>query len=136
CMDDQVTVTGIAVNPVADLGDFNPALCGVVGEVIYVSVLDTEGCASNAANQPIRTRIFAFGVFEIGGTEFVLGGVRQVLRSKFSNVAGVAVDDDGSLYYQLVDLIQFTGGAIFKATEISRTVTNCGAANPRVNRFI
>ena len=61
CMDDQVTVTGIAVNPVADLGDFDPALCGVVGEVIYVSVLDTEGCASNAANQPIRTRIFAFG---------------------------------------------------------------------------
>ncbi|MFL6277303.1 MAG: hypothetical protein ACJ74G_19130, partial [Blastocatellia bacterium] len=136
CMDDQVTVTGIAVNPVADLGDFNPALCGVNGEVIYVSVLDTEGCASNAANQPIRTRIFEFGVFEVGGTEFVLNGVRQILRSKFSNIAGVAVDDDGSLYYQLVDLIQFTGGAIFKATEISRTVANCGAANPRVNRVI
>ncbi|HKQ08862.1 MAG TPA: hypothetical protein VJ464_27315, partial [Blastocatellia bacterium] len=150
CTDDQVTVTGIAVNPVADLGDFDPALCGVIGEVIYVSVLDTEGCASNAANQPIRTRILAFGVFEVGGTEFVLGAVRQVLRSKFSNIAGVAVDDDGSLYYQLVDLIQFTGGAIFKATEISRVSAttvppppppapapgpNCGTGL-RVNRVI
>src|SRR5258705_4032140 len=125
CADDQVTVTGIAVNPVADLGDFNPALCGTTGEVIYVSVFDSEGCASNAANQPILTRILAFGIFEMGGTEFILGGVRQVLRSKFANIAGLAVDDDGSLYYQLVDLIQFTGGAIFKATELCRTVAAC-----------
>src|SRR6185295_15685487 len=126
CMDDQVTVTGIAVNPVADLADFDPtgALCGVTGEVIYVSVFDGQGCASNAANQPIRTRIFAFAIFEVGGTEFVVPGIRQVLRSKFANTAGLAVDDDGSLYYQLVDLIQFTGGAIFKATEITRTTAN------------
>ena len=146
CTDDQVTVTGIAVNPVADLGDFDPALCGVTGEVIYVSVFDAEGCASNAANQPIRTRILEFAVFEIGGTEFLVGGVRQVQRSRFANTAGIALDDDGSLYYQLVDLIQFTGGAIFKATEICRTVGNCGivgqapeggsAGNPRINRVI
>ena len=133
CVDDQVTVTGIAVNPVADLGDFDPTLCGVTGEVVYVSVLDTEGCAANAANQPIRTRIFEFAVFEVGGTEFVAPQVRQILRSKFSNVAGIAVDDDGSLYYQLVDLIQFTGGAIFKATEICRPVGACGT---RINRVI
>src|SRR5205085_369684 len=86
CTDDQVTVTGIAVNPVADLGDFDPALCGTTGEIIYVSVWDTEGCASNAANQPIRTRILAFAIFEVGGTEFVVGNVRQILRSKFSNI--------------------------------------------------
>ncbi|MFY9553731.1 MAG: hypothetical protein WAV47_03320, partial [Blastocatellia bacterium] len=135
CMDDQVTVTGIAVNPVADLGDFTPALCGVTGEVIYVSVADTEGCAANAANQPIRTRIFEFAIFEIGGTEFLLANVRQILRSRFSNLAGIAVDDDGSLYYQLLDLIQFSGGAIFKATEVCRTVPNCGAT-PRINRVI
>jgi hypothetical protein len=128
CADDQVTVTGIAVNPVADLGDFDPGLCGTVGEVVYVSVLDTEGCASNSVNQPIRTRIFAFGLFEgsdAGGGFVALTNVRQVLRSKFANIAGVAVDDDGSLYYQLLDLIQFTGGAIFKATEICRPV-DCG----------
>ncbi|MGA9773339.1 MAG: hypothetical protein WBV94_30190, partial [Blastocatellia bacterium] len=138
CMDDQTTITGLAVNPVADLGDFaaDGSLCGVTGEVIYVMTVDTEGCASNAANQPIRTRIFEFAVFEIGGTEFVVPGVRQILRSRFTNIAGLAVDDDGSLYYQLLDLIQFTGGALFKATEICRTVTACGAANPRINRVI
>ena len=150
CMDDQVTVTGIAVNPVADLADFDPtgALCGVTGEVIYVSVFDGQGCASNAANQPIRTRIFAFAIFEVGGTEFVVSGIKQILRSRFANVAGLSVDDDGSLYYQLVDLIQFTGGSIFKATEVCRTVTACGlqpggpeapqggANPPRINRVI
>ncbi|MEN3333936.1 MAG: hypothetical protein V7641_3301, partial [Blastocatellia bacterium] len=131
CTDDQVTVTGIAVNPVADLGDFSVPganLCGVTGEVIYVSVFDSQGCASNGANQPIRTRIFAYGIFEgsdAGGGFVAFTNVRQILRSKFANTAGLAVDDDGSLYYQLVDLIQFTGGAIFKATEITRTRT-CG----------
>ena len=139
CTDDQVTVSGIAVNPVADLGDFGPAFCGVTGEIIYVSVFDSEGCASNAANQPIRSRILAFAIFEdpaFPGVEFVLGAVRQIMRSKFANIAGVAVDADGSLYYQLLDLIQFTGGGIFKATEITRTVANCAPNNPRVNRFI
>ena len=139
CTDDQITVTGIAVNPVADLGDFDPTLCGVQGEVVYVSVFDSEGCASNAANQPIRTRILSFGIFEgsdAGGGFVNFTNVRQILRSKFANTAGIAVDDDGSLYYQLVDLIQFTGGALFKATEITRTVANCGADNPRINRVI
>src|SRR5262245_602634 len=139
CMDDQVTVTGLAVNPVADLGDFDPALCGVTGEVVYVMTLDSEGCASNAANQPIRSRIFAFGLTEgsdAGGGSITFTNVRQILRSRFANSAGLAVDDDGSLYYHLIDLIQFTGGAIFKATELCRTVANCGGANPRINRFI
>src|SRR6185436_9382127 len=38
CADDQVTVTGIAVQPVADLSDFG--LCGTIGEVVYVSIFD------------------------------------------------------------------------------------------------
>src|SRR5262249_60905746 len=82
-------------------------------------------------------------------------GVMQIRRSKFSNIAGVTVDDDGSLYYQLVDLIQFTGASIFKATELCRNVTACegatlpvspptkpignaggGLGNPRINRVI
>jgi hypothetical protein len=122
CLDDQVDVTGIAVNPVADLSDFGA--CGVVGEVVYVSVLDTEGCSRNSSNQPLRTRIFAFGFVDNGtGTGLTSVGAIQILRSKFSDIAGVAVDDDGSLYYQLVDLIQLTGGALFKATELCRTVT-------------
>src|SRR5215813_15265452 len=132
CTDDQVTVTGIAVNPVADLAEFGAAFCGITGEIIYVSVFDSEGCAANSANQPIRTRILALGLFNAGGTTFIVPAVRQVLRSKFANVAGLSVDDDGSLYYQLVDLIQFTGASLFKATELCRN--SCGG--PRINRSI
>ena len=139
CADDQVTVTGIAINPVADLGDFG--LCGVVGEVIYVSAHDSQGCASNAANQPIRTRIFAFGLFEFSdpmGGFVAFTDVRQILRSQFGNVAGVAVDDDGSLYFHLADLVQLTGAAIFKATELPRAAGENGACGTpgRVNRVI
>ena len=128
CLDDQVDVTGIAVNPVADLGDFSSALCGVIGEVVYVSVLDTEGCTKNAANNPLRTRIFAFG-FTDSGTGVTSVGAIQILKSKFSDIAGVAVDDDGSLYYQLADLIQLSGAALFKATELCRPVS-CGVTIP------
>lgn len=133
CADDQMTVTGVAVNPVADLGDFGAAFCGIIGEVIYVSVHDSQGCASNAANQPIRTRIFAFATFNIGATVFIVPTVRQILRSQFGNVAGVTVDDDGSVYFQLSDLVQLSGSAIFKATEAPRTI--CGTAG-RINRVI
>ncbi|MEN3331761.1 MAG: hypothetical protein V7641_1126, partial [Blastocatellia bacterium] len=117
CTDDQVTVTGIAVQPVADLGDFDPTtLCGTIGEVVYVSIFDSEGCSSNAANQPIRTRIFAFAFTDgVGAGAATPAGVLQVFSSQLGNTAGIALDDDGSLYFQLADLIQFTGGAIFKA---------------------
>lgn len=139
CIDDQVVVTGIAVQPVADLSDFG--LCGTVGEVVYVSTTDTEGCADNASNQIYRTRIFAFAFADgPGGVGVVPAGVRQILRSPLSNVAGVTVDDDGSLYFQLVDLIQFTGAAIFTAREtcglnVAPFTTACGVG-PRVNRVI
>ncbi len=141
CSDDQVTVTGIAVNPVADLGDFGAAFCGIIGEVIYVSVHDSQGCASNAANQPIRTRILAFATFNIGATVFIVPQVRQILRSQFGNTGGVAVDDDGSLYFHLSDLVQLSGAAIFKATEVARSTAQnglCGSPVPpgRINRVI
>ncbi|HJQ69266.1 MAG TPA: hypothetical protein VKA70_09850, partial [Blastocatellia bacterium] len=139
CADDQVTVTGIAVNPVADLGDFG--LCGVVGEVVYISVHDSQGCAGNAANQPIRTRIFAFGLTETSdalGGSVTITSLRQILRSQFGNTAGLTVDDDGSLYFQLADLIQFTGAAIFKATELPRAAGDPGVCGTpgRINRSI
>jgi hypothetical protein len=141
CSDAQAIVTGIAVNPVADLGDFDSSLCDTTGEVIYVSTLEAGGCATNGAGQPIRTRIFAFAIFEIGGTEFVNGNVIQIARTAPVNLAGLAVDDDGSLYFQLLDLapvdpstgIGGSGGAIFKATERPRTLC---ATTGRINRVI
>ncbi|HSE21598.1 MAG TPA: Calx-beta domain-containing protein [Pyrinomonadaceae bacterium] len=134
CIDDQVIVTGIAVNPVADLADFGA--CDTIGEVVYVSVLDTGGCAANAANQPIRTRIFEFAFTDGAGAGAATpAGARQILRTQFAN-SSIAVDDDGSLYFHLYDVTQFTNSAIFKATEIARNVTPACATNPRVNRVI
>src|SRR6185295_3939836 len=75
CTDDQVSVTGIAVQPVADLSDFGS--CGVIGEVVYVSIFDSQGCTSNAANQPLRTRIFAFAFTDgVGAGAVTPAGVR------------------------------------------------------------
>lgn len=141
CSDPEVVITGIAVNPVADLGDISPALCGTVGEAIYVSTLETTGCALNGSGQPIRTRIFALAVFEIGGTLFVTPQVRQIVRTSAESLGGLTVDDDGSLYFALVDLsgvnpatgLGGNGGAIFKATELSHT--SC-AGPARINRTI
>ncbi len=125
CADDQIAVTGIAVNPVADLCDFG--LPGTIGEVVYISAFDSEGCVRNGGNnQIIRTRILAFAFTDgVGAGAATPAGVREVVLSNHANIAGVSVDDDGSLYFQLVDLIQFTGGAIFKLTELPRTGQTC-----------
>ncbi|HKA18742.1 MAG TPA: hypothetical protein VKN18_10650, partial [Blastocatellia bacterium] len=133
CADDQVAITGIAVSPVADLFDFG--LDGVIGEVVYVSAFDPEGCVRNGlTNQPIRTRILAFAFTDgTGGGAMTPAGAHEVIVSTLSNVAGLSVDDDGSLYFHLVDLIQFTGGAIFKLTEIGRTTGSCSG---RINRTV
>src|SRR5882724_4957626 len=131
CSDDQITVTGIAVNPVADLCDFG--LAGTIGEVVYVSAFDSEGCVRNGGNnQIIRTRILAFAFTDgVGAGAVTPAGVREVMLSNHANIAGLSVDDDGSLYFQLVDLIQFTGGAIFKLTELRRTGETCVGCNNR-----
>jgi hypothetical protein len=125
CADDQIAVTGIAVNPVADLCDFG--LPGTIGEVVYISAFDSEGCVRNGGNnQIIRTRILSFAFTDgVGAGAATPAGVREVVLSNHANIAGVSVDDDGSLYFQLVDLIQFTGGAIFKLTELPRTGQTC-----------
>ena len=141
CADPQLTITGIAVNPVADLSDVDASLCGQVGEVIYVSTMESTGCAVNGVAEKIRTRIFAFHIFEVGGTEFIAPQVRQIARTSAPNLGGLAVDDDGSLYFSLADLASVNpatglggvGGAIFKATELPHT--SCGHPG-QINRYI
>jgi hypothetical protein len=140
--DDQVTVTGLAVNPVADLGSFGnvngayipnfgggaPGTPGVTGEILYVSYYDSEsGLRLLANNTLVRSGVLAFPVSDaispalaapgnVTGVGFpvTVGGAFGVAFSVFANEAGVAVDDDGSVYFQQVDLIQFTGGNIVK----------------------
>ena len=130
CSSATITVTGIAVNPVADLSDFTGVACDTIGEVVYVSVLDATGCGT------IKSRILAFAFTDgVGAAAATPQGALQLLRNPLSN-AGIAVDDDGSLYFHLVDLSNLSnGGAIFKVTETPRTVAAC-AANPRVNRMV
>ena len=104
CTSATVTVTGIAVDPVADLSDFGAA-CGTIGEVVYISVLDSAGCASNAASQPLRTRILALAFTNGSGVNAVttFPNAFQIFTSPLSN-SGIAVDDDGSLYFHQADL--------------------------------
>src|SRR5438128_4362849 len=134
--DDQVTVTGLAVNPVADLtsfanvnGSYAP-FAGVTGEILYVSYTDSEsGLRLTGSGTLVRSGVLAFpigdflspataapGVITPAGFRVTVGGAFGVVFSQFSNIAGVSVDDDGSVYFQQVDLVQFTGGNIVKIT--------------------
>src|SRR6185295_6589397 len=89
CSDDQVAVTGIAVNPVSDLVDFGQP-CGTIGEVVYVSIWDTEGCASVANGTVIRTRVLAFAFVDGAGAGAMTPvGARTVTTSVLSNIAGI-----------------------------------------------
>src|SRR5262249_26084507 len=138
--DDQIVVSGIAVNPIADLGSFarvNGAFGsfnGLPGEIVYVSFLDTESGFRLLANGTlIRSGVLAFPVADIisaapappgivspAGFPVQVGGAFAVAFSVFDNFAGCCVDDDGSVYFQNVDLIQFTGGNITKITIVDQ----------------
>ncbi len=135
--DDQIVITGLAVNPVADLSSFanvNGAFSffnGRIGEILYVSFTDTEsGFRLSTNNTLVRSGVLAFpiadvaspatlppGILSPAGFPVTVGGAFGVAFSVFSNLAGLAVDDDGSVYFQQVDLVQFTGGNIVKITD-------------------
>ncbi|MEW6131014.1 MAG: hypothetical protein AB1757_28545, partial [Acidobacteriota bacterium] len=140
--DDQVTITGLAVNPVADLGSFGnvngayagnfgggaPGTTGVTGEILYVSFYDSEGGLRLSSNNTlVRSGVLAFPISDAVspavappgnisdvGFPVTVGGSFGVAFSVFGSVAGVACDDDGSVYFHQVDLVQFTGGNIVK----------------------
>jgi len=135
--DDQVTITGLAVNPVADLtsfpnvnGAYTPFL-NQVGEILYVTYTDSEsGLRLAVNNTPVRSGLLAFPIADLisgapaapgtiapAGFPVTVGAAFGVAFSVFSNVAGCAVDDDGSIYFQQVDLVQFTGANIVKVTD-------------------
>jgi len=117
--DDQIVISGIAVNPIADLGSFarvNGAFSsfnGLPGEIVYVSFLDTESGFRLLANGTlIRSGVLAFPVADIvsaapappgivspAGFPVQVGGSFGVAFSVFDNFAGVCCDDDGSIYF-------------------------------------
>jgi len=134
--DDQIVITGLAVSPVCDLGSFarvNGAFAsfnGLTGEILYVSFTDTESGFRTLANGTlIRSGVLAFpiadiasaasappGILSTTGFPIQVGGAFGVAFSVFSNLAGCCVDDDGSMYFSQVDLIQRTGGNVVKIT--------------------
>ncbi|MCC6188006.1 MAG: Ig-like domain repeat protein [Anaerolineales bacterium] len=136
--DDQIVVTGLAVNPVADLSSFarvNGSYAGFdgqIGEILYVTFWDTGGGLRMAGNNTlVRSGLLAFPVADLvspapappgtlapAGFPVRVGGAFGVAYSVFDNLAGVAVDDDGSVYFQQVDLTQFSGANLVKATSV------------------
>jgi uncharacterized repeat protein (TIGR01451 family) len=138
--DDQIVITGLAVNPVSDLSAFprvNGSFSyfnGKVGELLFVTFLDTGGgmrLISN--NQLVRSGVLAFpiaddtspikappGIQTAAGFPVAVGGAFGVAFSIYSNLAGVTVDDDGNAYFQQVDLINFSGGNIVKIASVDQ----------------
>ncbi len=152
--DDQVVITGLAVNPVSDLSAFPRVnggfsyFDGKVGELLLVSFWDTGGGMRLIGNgQLIRSGVLAFpiadetspikappGIQSATGFPVTVGGSFGVAFSIYSNLAGLAVDDDGNVYFQQVDLINFSGGNIVKITSVDQPDPN--KANPNQDRSV
>ena len=141
--DDQIVVTGLAVSPVADLTSFSnvngsfASFSGLVGEILYVTFTDTSGgFRTTSTGAIIRSGVLAFPVADIvsaaaappgilsqTGFPVQVGGAFGVAFSTFSNMTGVAVDDDGSVYFQQTDLINLTGANIVKIAPVGSNNT-------------
>ncbi|MCU0291740.1 MAG: S-layer homology domain-containing protein [Thermoanaerobaculaceae bacterium] len=139
--DDQIVITGLAVSPVCDLtsfanvnGSFAP-FSGLIGEILYVSFWDTGGGLRLSTNNIlVRSGVLAFpmadpvspaaappAIQSAAGFPITVGGSFGVVFSVFHNLAGIAVDDDGNLYFHQVDLTQFTGGNIVQVASVDTT---------------
>ncbi len=146
--DDQIVITGIAVNPVADLtsfsnvnGSFSP-FTGQIGEIVYVTFWDAgSGLRLTSTGEVVRSGLLAFPVADVvsgaaappiysdTGFPVTVASSFGVMFSTFANLAGVAVDDDGSIYVQLVDLINFRGGNVVKITDTGSDQDRSAATN-------
>jgi hypothetical protein len=138
--DDQIVITGLAINPVADrtsFGNVNGAFApfnGKVGEILYVTFWDTgSGLRLLNNNQIVQSGVLAFpiaddvspafappGIQSQAGFPVTVGGSFGVAFSVFANLGGITVDDDGSVYFQQVDLTNLTGGNIVKITSVDQ----------------
>jgi hypothetical protein len=144
--DDQIVVTGLAINPVADLTAFAEIdndydfFGKKTGEILYVSFWDTGiGLQSRmpelnnskiGLTETIKSGVIAIPIADDISPELqitseakiispqgfpvTIGEGYPVVFSTFSNIAGIAVDDNGDLYFQQVDLENFSGANITK----------------------
>jgi len=134
--DDQIVITGLCVNPVADLTSFAnvnsgySSYAGQVGEILFVTFWDTAGGLNTFGNgTPISSGLLAFPVADVDSTAtaapgvisplgfpVTMGGAFGVAFSEFANIAGCACDDDADVFFQQVDLNGFTGANIVKVS--------------------
>jgi hypothetical protein len=141
--DDQIVITGLGVNPVADLTSFAnvngsfSSFSGKIGEILYVAFWDTGGgLRLTGNNKLIQSGVLAFpiadgtspayappGIQSHAGFPVTVGGSFGVAFSVYANLAGLAVDDNGDVYFQQVDLTNFTGGNIVKITSVDQPGT-------------
>src|SRR5579863_4235444 len=117
--DSQIVITGLAVSPVADLSSFANVnggfsdFSGKIGEILYVTYTDSGGGMRLTSNgQIVRSGLLAYPVADVTspaaagsivsplGFPVEVGTAFGVAFSVFSNMAGVAVDDDGNTYFQ------------------------------------
>jgi len=136
---DQVVITGLCVNPVADLTSFYTvngnftSFNGQVGEILYVTFWDTAGGLRTANGTPISSGLLAFPIADVAspapvpknpgvispmGFPVTVGGAFGVAFSTFANIAGCACDDDADVFFQQVDLVGFTGANIVKVSPV------------------
>jgi hypothetical protein len=135
----RIVITGLAVNPVADLtsfsnvnGAYTTNFHNVTGEILYVSFLDTGGDIRLISNgQIVHSGVLAFPVSDavspapsppggISPTGFpvTVGGAFGVVFSAFDNVGGIALDDEGNLYFHQADLTNLTGGNVVEIASV------------------
>ena len=141
--DNVIVITGLAVEPAADLTSFAnvngnyASYAGQVGEVLYVSFTDNGGgfrLTSN--NQLIRSGLLALPVADITsavsappgivspvGFPVQVGAAFGELFSVFANPGGIAVDDNGDVYFHEADLITLTGGNIVELAPVGTDQT-------------
>ncbi|HZM90937.1 MAG TPA: hypothetical protein VFF31_30735, partial [Blastocatellia bacterium] len=112
--DDQVTITGLAVSPVVDFGG------GTAGEILWGTFTDSEGFLVGG-NTVRRSALFFILLEDTPGVGFpvTISGPGVFGFSSLSSPGGVAVDDDGNVYWHLADLIQFTTATIFKIFDVN-----------------
>ena len=147
--DNVIVITGLAVEPAADLTSFSnvngnySSYAGLVGEVLYVSFTDNGGgfrLTSN--NQLIRSGLLAFPVADITsaasappgivspiGFPVQVGAAFGELFSVFANPGGITVDDNGDVYFHQADLITLTGGNIVELAPVGTHQTRSLATN-------
>lgn len=140
---DQIAITGLAVSPVADLSSFanvNGAFAlfaGRIGEILYVSFTDNGGGFRLTSNGTIvRSGLLAFpigdftsaaasppGILSPSGFPVTVGGSFGVIFSVFANPGGIAVDDNGAVYFHQADLVQLTGSNVVEIAPVGSNQT-------------